>query len=30
MMLEKIEAGSLKIWLKNQLEVTDNQALKRT
>jgi hypothetical protein len=28
MMLEEIEAGSLRIWLKNQLEVADDQALK--
>lgn len=28
MMLEEIEAGSLRIWLKNLLEVVDDQALK--
>ncbi len=28
MMLEEIEIGSLKIWLKNALEATDDQALK--
>lgn len=28
MMLEEIETGSLKIWLKNQLEATEDQSLK--
>lgn len=28
MMLEEIETGSLKIWLKNQLEATDDNSLK--
>lgn len=28
MMLEEIEAGSLRIWLKNQLEAADDQSLK--
>ncbi len=28
MMPEEIETGSLKIWLKNQLETVDDQALK--
>lgn len=28
MMLEDIEAGSIRIWLKNVLEATDDQALK--
>ena len=29
MMLEEIEVGSLRIWLKNLLEVVDDQALKK-